>query len=322
MKQMTQLLWHQRKCPKHRWKWGWTSLSNVLLLAWQWGFSICFGLFCSNAKDSDSIKFISSENTGDDRENSISNEVTETMQCMKSWTPRSQQDLYNSCDEHATKHPIRIPSFWLRSFPLKNFVSNMIRQININETRQHLGIQTLSTVVMWYPHQKNTLFYEASWFSVVPGSRLANLNVKRFSTWNWPWETGVVTFSLLHCFIRWHLFVLFCFALLVLSCVLFFVLFSLFCFPCSFSGSLQWTIFIACCKTSLTTPPRFILLYLPWWGFNPIFGKKKLGKGAPFHVRLTSLFQVICFSNYSFEPQKKTKWLTFLENSGCWTGIL
>ena len=57
--------------------------------------------------------------------------------------------IVNKPQKELQSHPFR-----LRSFPLKNFVPNMIRQRNINETRQHVGIQTLSTVVMLYPLQK------------------------------------------------------------------------------------------------------------------------------------------------------------------------
>ena len=159
----------------------------------------------------------------------------------------------------------------------------MIRKININETRQHVGIQTLSTVVMWYPLQKKHAVLRG--IIVQRCSRLPIGKSQRQEVQHLKLTMGEGC----HCVfvgtrVSFGEICLSSFVLLVLYCFLFFVLFSLFCFVCSFSGSLQWTIYCL-----LTTTTSFILLYLPWW-------KLVTCEGLTFHVQKTSLFK--SFSGY------------------------
>ena len=213
--------------------------------------------------------------------NFISNEVTETMQCMKSWTPRSQQDLYNPCDARATKHPmllwhsmsishrksrnpillasiVSIEKLGSQHDSPKKHQRNAPTLGNPNFCRQLLCCTPIKKTRCSTRHHGSALFQAPDW----------QISTSRGSAPEIDRGRGVsLRFRCYICFIRWH------FVCIVFFCLFCFVVLCLFLF-----GISSMDHFIACCKTSLTTTTRFILLYLPWWSVNPIFGKNNLEK--------------------------------------------
>ena len=193
----------------------------------------------------------------------VSTRSLQPMWCTCNKTPDVTLTLnVNQPQKEQESHPFGFDCFhWKTWFPTWFAKETSTKRANIRESklcRQLLCCTPIKKTRCSTRHHGSALFQAPDW----------QISTSRGSAPEIDRGRGVsLRFRCYICFIRWH------FVCIVFFCLFCFVVLCLFLF-----GISSMDHFIACCKTSLTTTTRFILLYLPWWSVNPIFGKNNLEK--------------------------------------------